>query len=676
MSITDRFLAKRHDFRLVPGAGAVWVIAATPTVPVVVGVGVVVVVVVALVVAVWTRLVGRLRTTRRGMVADLAVVSALAAWAALLRGGSPSSNGGASVAAALIGDGAVAMRSQLAAIAGSFAGGGPGLIAGMSVGDISEISPSLNESMIAASLGHITAVSGANCIVATGIAVGVAAACGAARRLRLVVGLCALVGFVFLVGPQPTVLRAGAMVGLVLIARLFGWAAGGISVLSATVIVLLLIDPGLGTHIGFGLSVSATVGLVLLSRPLAHGLERWLPSWLAQMTALPIAAQIACLPLLVVLGSGISLGSVLANVLAAPVTGPVTVIGVIACLFAGWLSPLAWLLCALAWPMTEWVAAVASFFASHPLLRLAWPEGGIGVAAAGGLALLGVAAALWRAGRRGITSLAVVTAIATSGTVVGSAIGVDATLPATWSAVACDVGQGDGLVFRSGEAVMLVDVGHDGDSMLECLARLQVKHVDALVITHWDTDHAGGAARVANRIRPAAVFSSTNAPGTASFDELVDAGVTVRGVARGDSIDVGGIHAGVLWPPAGYSGSDNDAAVVLAVTAGGTSTLALSDVGEDIQNQLLGDVQAGQFDVLKVSHHGSADFSEALYARVAAPVALVSVGEDNRYGHPRATALAALVLAGSRVGRTDMSGTLVVSAANGGVRLWCASGCA
>ena len=686
MAARDRYLSRRHDLRLVPSVAVVWAVSANGWPPTAIVVCGAVLGAVAVAVSLWAR--RWMLPARLCVAADVVALAAIAAAAALVR--VSASGGGARATAAggvgrgahgvfdiAFGDGAAELRAQLAQLVSTFGGQAPGLIAGMSVGDTSAISPNVDVAMRAASLGHVTAVSGANCVVAVALGVGLATLCGCGRTARIVAGLAALIAFVAIVGAQPTVLRAGLMVALVLAARLVGMSAGGISVLAATALALLLIDPTLSSNIGFGLSASATAGLILLAMPLGDGLARWMPPWLGQLIALPVAAQLACLPLLVVLGSGASLGAVVANMLVAPVTGVVTLLGLLACLCVGVAPPVATLLCALAWPFTEWTAAVASFFAQTPVLRLVWPDGIGGVCAAAAVGIVAVGAALWprRRGRFGVAALAL--AVAVSGHVVGGAIGVDATMPTSWQVAACDVGQGDGLVFRSGDSAMVVDVGADGDRMLGCLGRLGITHIDVLVVTHWDTDHAGGAARVASRIHPTLTVSSTRAPGVATFDALAHVVPAVSLVARGDRVRAGAIDARVLWPAPGFTGDDNNKGVVLLINTGPVRTLALADVGREVQARLIPDVQGTDIGVLKVSHHGSADYSPSLYQAVAAPVGLVSVGASNRYGHPRAEVLATLTQSGTRAVRTDESGIILVSAGegDGGDRLWCERSC-
>jgi competence protein ComEC len=143
---------------------------------------------------------------------------------------------------------------------------------------------------------------------------------------------------------------------------------------------------------------------------------------------------------------------------------------------------------------------------------------------------------------------------------------------------------------------------------------------------------------------------------------------TVRPVA-GETVRDGPIALRVLWPPAGRPapGADpNDRAVVARATVGGLSVLLTADAESDVLDRL----DLGPVDVLKVSHHGSADPGlPALLGRLRPRVAVVSVGARNPYGHPVPATLAALRAAGVDVHRTDREGTVVVEPAAGGIRV-------
>ena len=151
---------------------------------------------------------------------------------------------------------------------------GGGLLPGLAIGDTTAVGGELDAAMKASSLSHLTAVSGANCAVVVGIAWAVASAIGVRRGLRVAAALVTLTGFVVLVTPQASVLRAGVMAGVVLLALALGRPLRGLPVLCLAVLGLLVVDPWLARDYGFALSVLATAGLLVLAGPLAAALSR------------------------------------------------------------------------------------------------------------------------------------------------------------------------------------------------------------------------------------------------------------------------------------------------------------------------------------------------------------------------------------------------------------------
>ena len=107
--------------------------------------------------------------------------------------------------------------------------------------------------------------------------------------------------------------------------------------------------------------------------------------------------------------------------------------------------------------------------------------------------------------------------------------------------------------------------------------------------------------------------------------------------------------------------SGNPGSVTLLVEWGDLSAIFTGDLGEDAQNAMLAENSwLPVVDVLKVAHHGSADTSEKLVARLRPRIALISVGRDNGYGHPTGKALSMLEAHGAHIGRTDRQGMLFV----------------
>jgi competence protein ComEC len=571
------------------------------------------------------------------------------------------------------------LRTGLVTAIGGLPGDGAGLVPGLAVGDTSAVRPALDLAMKESSLSHLTAVSGANCALVVGLAFAAAAAAGASRAGRCVAGLAALAGFVLLVTPEPSVVRAGAMAAIAMIAVLLGRRAAGTAILSVAVAALLVVDPWLSSSLGFALSAAATASLLLCARPLARGLERVLPRALALALSVPIAAQLACGPLLVLITPQVSVYGVLANLIAAPAAPVATVVGLAACLAAP-IPALQSGLAAVAWLPASWIAATATTFSSLPGDVLPWAEGWLGAA---GLAVVGTSLGLLIALRRSSRSrritrwlagglLAVVVGVVVGGGLLGTAAG-RFTLPAGWSILACDVGQGDAVLLRSAGAVALVDTGPEPEALVACLDRTGVERIDLLVLSHFDLDHVGGVSAVHGRVGTV-LHGPAHGDGAEILAQFAAGGARLQPASAGLSGELGDARWRVVWPVPGSRAfpPGNDSSVILDVRGGGIpSTLLLGDLSASPQRAILAaDALDPPYAVVKVAHHGSADQDPGIYRAVAPRVAVITVGADNDYGHPRDEILAELTSLGARIARTDAEGIVAVWQSADGLEVW------
>lgn len=553
-----------------------------------------------------------------------------------------------------------------------------GLVPGAAIGDTTRIPADLDRAMRDVGLTHITAVSGSHFAVLSVAVLGAAAVLRLPRVARaLAVGL-AMAGFVALVHPQPSVVRAAVMGVLAVAGLVVGRPARTVPALAGAVLLLVLTDPWLARSYGFVLSVVATAAIALLAPVVAARLGSVLPRWLAVAVAVPLAAQAACAPVLVLLDPAVSLAAVPANLAAAPALMPATVLGVAGAVTAPWCPWLAALLLKGAAASTWWIAGVARVGAALPGARQSWPGGVLGALA---LALVTAAALAlvlrprwWRVSRRPLTiaglMLLVLVPVVRWATEPPWA-------PTDWAVVMCDVGQGDTLVVRSGDgAAVVVDTGPPGDAADGCLRSLGVERIDLLVLTHFHADHVGGLPGVLHgRTVAAALVSPLTEPAAEAATAraaLASAGVPVAvaggdGAARGTA---GEVSWRVLGPPAGAVGP-NDASVVLLLERPGVSVLALGDAGPDAQEalarRLVGDVAARAATVVKMAHHGSAEQSTRLAALLSPSVVLVGVGLDNGYGHPTAQALELYRGRGAAVLCTSVCGPVAVGTGEQGL---------
>lgn len=563
-------------------------------------------------------------------------------------------------------------------LARSLARGGDAgaLLPGLSLGDTTGVPDDLERDMRRSALAHLVAVSGANCALVVGIAVWITALLGGSVRARLVSGSVALVGFVILVTPEPSVIRAAVMAVIVLFAMAIGRPFQGLPVLGITVWVLLLIDPWRSVELAFVLSVAATAGILLGYATLANVLERVMPKPLAWFVALPLSAQLAVQPIIILLRPTLPVWGIPANILAAPAAPLVTFLGVMGAVTGPLPAPVSEFFTWLGWFPAAWIAGIARAVSMAPLTEVSWVAGVPGVVALAIVTTL--ASSAIRAKKSGLWLLGSA-AVLLIGVASQALPGVVSTLrvPAGWSIAQCDVGQGDSVVYRALDVTVVIDTGDSEELMEQCLRLLRISHVDYLVLTHFDRDHVGASAVFHGITGVVLTGPPENDEDRERLGKLAHHGATVSQVAEGDRFDLGGVVMDVVWPSrAPLSAPGNDSSVVNVFTPTPScptclSMAALGDLGEMPQRMLIDRMAHIRVDVVKVSHHGSADQCPELYRQLGSQIALIGVGATNRYGHPAQSVLDYLDDQQQTVIRSDLHGTAVLVGSGGqDVRVW------
>ncbi|WP_439664035.1 DNA internalization-related competence protein ComEC/Rec2 [Lentzea sp. HUAS TT2] len=548
-----------------------------------------------------------------------------------------------------------------------------GLLPALVVGDTEQMVPRIVDEFRTAGLSHLLAVSGAN----------LAIVCGAVYLLTRRLGprpaalsaMAALVGFVILAGPEPSVLRAAVMGGVALLGLVLGRQRSAVPSLATAVLVLVLHDPALGGDPGFALSVVATAALVLVAPRWARALKRrGVPNGLAEAIVVPMAASLATAPVVAGLSGQVSLVSVLANLITGPVVAPATVLGVVAAAVAPLSPRVAEVVTHVAGPAVGWLIQVGRRASAVPGAAVGWPDGWVGAIALTAVTVVVVLLLRFKKTRT------LIVAVLVGGFVVLVPMRVVAPTwpPDGWKVITCDVGQGDALVLATDdpETAVLVDTGPDPGAVDRCLKTLGIKKIPLVVLTHLHADHVGGLGAVlTGRAVGAVAVGPLKEPAWAwrEVGERARAqNVRVVEPKAGERFALPGLELEVMGPRrapvvAAENTTVNDYSLVLRAHTRAGRVLLTGDVELAGQAALLGERDLSA-EVLKVPHHGSRYSLPAFLKAVRPRVALVSVGTGNRYGHPSPHVIDVLRTGGALVLRTDMDGDLAVLPGNRIVR--------
>lgn len=249
-----------------------------------------------------------------------------------------------------------------------------------------------------------------------------------------------------------------------------------------------------------------------------------------------------------------------------------------------------------------------------------------------------------------------------------------------------DVGQGDSILIRDDQRVILIDAGDDPHDVARQLKAEQITKINLVIATHPHADHVGGMLDVVNQF-PITNYVDNHQPHTtATYTNLLAAihakeaeGLHWLQPGTGDSEDV--VHQVRIGPDAtltflfpldgeretGTRSDLNSNSVVARLDHGKDCFLFVGDAEEETERALLNQ-GLGQCDVLKVAHHGSEyATTPAFLAAVQPKIALISVGAGNRYGHPGPKTVSRIESAGAKVYRTDLSGRITVRSTGAGV---------
>jgi competence protein ComEC len=578
-------------------------------------------------------------------------------------------------------------RLSLAAISRALPPASAALLAGLLLGERTDLPRELDEGFRRAGVYHVLAVSGFNVVL---LGAAVLALCRLARvghRASAFVAIVVVAGFAAVVGPEPSVLRAVVMAVLVLAALLLEREASVTNSLALAALAILVVRPGDLGDPGFQLSFAATAGIV--AAPMPRGV-------LASAIAVSAAAQLAVLPITLTHFNQLSTIGVVANLGVVPLAGVATVAGLLAVGVSVLSEGAAQVGFDALWPVLLALRGVVALAAAVPgaVVHLPAPPW---LAVACYAASLALGLVWWhlrderpRVGRPSGAAALVLQALA---------VGV-ATWPALSPAdgrlrlVVLDVGQGDAIVLEAPDGrVLLVDAGAGGPMRLDVGERVVAPflwnrghlRVAGAIVTHADADHAGGMPSIrrlfgvvggldadtlargplwiggamVTLVRPWS-RAGGGVPGPLGDPLLLGvAGRNARKTSVGGSV-ASVVSEGSRHPAARSRRSRNDEAVVLRIEYGLASFLLASDIEAARERALVASGAPLAATVLKVAHHGSRTSSTPEFLGAVGPaIAVISAGPRNQYGHPDPGVLERLTTAGARVYRTDRDGAVI-----------------
>lgn len=530
------------------------------------------------------------------------------------------------------------------------------------LGDRSELPYSTKTDFKIAGISHIVAVSGLHVSVLFAL---VQLLTRRKRFLTALVGIPAVLAFAALVGFTPSITRAAIMQILMMLATCLDREADPLTSLSVACLCMLTVNPLVIESVSFQLSVSCVLGIFLFASPMYQWLMdkkrlgRWtgknlrgkLVHYIATGTSVSLSASLFTVPLTALYFGTVSLIGVVGNLLILWLISFVFYAAVLLCL-AGALWPwaagvLGW---TLAWPV-RFVLGTAHLLAKLPLAAVYTAGEYIRLWLVAVYVLIGIFLLTKEKKPMVLASCIALSLVA--------AVLAQSVPPyfREHQVTMVDVGQGQSIILRSRGKVFVVDCGADdaetaADCTSEALLSQGISRIDGLILTHSDDDHSGGAEYLCQRIAVDRVFAPEKAG-----EELLLSGNGAVYVTEDVVLTFEGGRLTLFAPQAGKTGNDSSIAVLFQTEK--CDTLITGDLSQDGELALMRRVNLPKLEVLVVGHHGAAASTSELLLRFTSPeIALISVGQNNPYKHPRQQTLARLSQAGCRIYRTDLNGTV------------------
>ena len=537
------------------------------------------------------------------------------------------------------------------------------------LGDGSDLSESIDNAFRNSGIRHIIAVSGLHVSILFAC---IYQAVGKRRWLTALAGFPVLFLFAALAGFTPSVVRACIMQGLMILSLLLRNDYDPPTALAFAAMVILGINPAAVGSVSFQLSVASVVGIFLFSGRI-HGYiisRKWMGSvkgkklparlkrWFASTVSVSISAVLLTTPLSAYYFGTVSTVGVLTNLLTLWCVNYIFCGIVIAC-FAGFLfMPAGALVGQLVSVPMRYVQFIAKLFGSIPygavsandIYILCW------------MVFAYILLFLFIISKKKKPVLLCICILA----------GLWCALFLTWNErrqcdyqiTVLDVGQGQCILLQSGDSCYVVDCGADMGKNAAGLAvntlRTQgVSSVDGLILTHFDTDHMGGAVSFLSQMPVGQVYIP-DADGQLPLRKELES-------AYGDKIHV--VRSNVYSAcedayisifPAQPGADGNNSSLSILFQAENCDILITGDLTESGESYLLETQRLPDIEILVVGHHGAKDSTGVAFLDALRPeTAVISVGADNSYGHPAEQTIERLELFGCRIWRTDRNGTVI-----------------
>lgn len=563
---------------------------------------------------------------------------------------------------------AIWRQKLLRGIENVFSGKAGAFASALLLGERGGITYEMNSAFKISGISHVIAVSGLHVSILFGLVYTLLAK---RRVLSCLLGIPVLFLFAAVVGFTPSITRACIMQSLMLLGMLTDREYDGPTALAFAVLSMLVVNPLTILSVSFQLSAGCMVGIFLFSERISNYLirigerrisqnhKRLRKMWkhLAASVSVSLSATVVTMPLVAYYFGCISVFGVLTNLLTLWIISFIFY-GVLACLLVSLISvSVAKALSICVGVAIAFVLKVADGISQLPMSALYTVSPYAVIWLVGIYIILGI----FLLQHRKKPALLVICTVFTF--LLVQVFSWLEPVKDDFRVTMLDVGQGQSILLQSDGKTFLVDCGGDdaqtaADTAAAALLSQGISRLDGVIVTHYDADHAGGIGYLLSRIQTDRLILPYVPQEQQEADALANAADgAVDYIYQDVKYCFDDTEMTVFAPISGQSGNESSICVLFRNEKYGILiTGDRSALGEMV---LLQQHDLPKVDLLVVGHHGSAGSTTAELLEVLSPkIALISVGAENRYGHPSWQVLERLTDAGCEILRTDLLGTI------------------
>ncbi len=523
------------------------------------------------------------------------------------------------------------------------------ILGGIVFGDDAVTPPDyIKKSFINSGLLHILAASGMNVAIIYGIWFFILQKLRVPFNITVSSGIFVIIFYALMTGLGPSVIRAAIMLIFVLLGKLIDRDAHSISLLSFVALLMLIYNPAYINDVGFQLSFLVTFGL-LITAPVVFERLKYIPNWLSGAVFIPIIAQIWVAPLQMYYFNSFSLYSVFANIAIMPFVSIISFGGFLSSVLAIF-KPIADSTCFIfdlvLNPVLNALVAISQYFSNlpHSLVITPQPNDFQMILY---YFLVVLITLLFKFGwkKRIITA-----------TIISLAILFVLYIPLpdkNFETIVFDVQNADAFLIKTPKnKYFIIDTGKQGFKggksqadfiILAYLKDKGIKNIEGLILTHFDSDHAGGAVDLIKNLNVNAIYLN-------SLDDKSPLAQKIYTLAKNKKVKTFAVKNNeiIYFEPdfkiktfiSGIKTSDNENSVITLVSRGDFDELFMGDAGVEAFNKIA--PYMPDIEVLKVGHHGARNVvNKKMIEKLKPEIALISTGPNN-YGHPSGVTLEVL----------------------------------